>query len=118
MGSESIGRFRLLKLLGTGGMAEVFLAHEIGTGGAERLVVIKRVLPHFAHDRKFIQMFLDEARLSTRLNHPNIAMVYEVGEHEHQYYLSMEFVHGEDLRSLLARPEQRLGPGRAALIAA
>ncbi|MFZ5784838.1 MAG: serine/threonine protein kinase, partial [Acidobacteriota bacterium] len=114
----AIGRFRLLKLLGTGGMAEVFLAHEVGTGGAERLVVIKRVLSHFAHDRKFIQMFLDEARLATRLSHPNIATVYEVGAHERQYFLSMEFVHGEDLRSLLARPELRLEACQAALIAA
>ncbi len=117
----SFGRYKVLFPLGAGGMAEVFLAQDAGAAevaGAERLVVIKRVLPALALDEQFIAMFLNEARISTRLNHPNIAHVYEVGQQDGTYYLAMEFIHGADLGAILRRSaEARLTPPLAALIA-
>ena len=98
---SQIGRYKLLFQLGAGGMAEVFLAHEASGGGVERLAVIKRVLPHLAQDDLFINMLLNEARISTRLNHPNIAHVYEVGQHDGRTFIAMEFVHGVNVRTIL-----------------
>jgi len=113
-----VGRYKLLFQLGAGGMAEVFLAREEGQAGVERLVVIKRVLPHLASDDMFINMLLNEARISTRLNHPNIAHIYEVGEHLGRTYIAMEFVHGLNMRSILRRGTKvRLSSSLAALVA-
>ncbi|MCK5801112.1 MAG: protein kinase, partial [Deltaproteobacteria bacterium] len=100
-------------------MAEVFLALEEGQAGAERLAVIKRVLPHLASDDMFLNMLLNEARISVGLNHPNIAHVYEVGEHRGRPYIAMEFIHGLDLRSIVRRRKRaRITPPLAALVAA
>jgi serine/threonine protein kinase len=116
---NQIGRYRLLFQLGAGGMAEVFLAHEVSGGGVERLAVIKRVLPHLAQDDLFINMLLNEARISTRLNHPNIAHVYEVGKHDERTFIAMEFIHGVNVRTILRRGKKiRLGPSLAAFIGA
>jgi len=116
---DTMGKYQLLRQLGRGGMAEVFLALETGPAALERLVVLKRVLPELAGDSKFTTMFLDEARIAMRLNHPNVAHVYEVGQHDGQHYLVMEFVHGADLRAVLRRYQQlALTPAQAALIAA
>ena len=82
-------------------MAELYLARAIGIENFERLVVIKRILPHWARDPHFVAMFLDEARLAAQLRHPNIAQVFDIGEEEGTYFFAMEFVHGEDLRTLL-----------------
>jgi serine/threonine protein kinase len=82
-------------------MAEVFLAQDTSVAGMERLVVIKRVLPHLARQQRFISMFLDEARLTARLTHPNIAQLYEVGEDGQERYVVIEFVHGADVSTLL-----------------
>jgi eukaryotic-like serine/threonine-protein kinase len=115
----SIGRYKLLCPLGAGGMAEVFLAQDAGVAGAERLVVVKRVLPALVKDDHFITMFINEARIATRLSHPHIAHVYEVGQHEGAYFLAMEFVHGADLGQILRRnKEHRLTPPQAVLVAA
>jgi len=100
-------------------MAEVFLAHDASVAGVERMVVVKRVLPNLAQDDQFIQMFLNEARIATRLNHPNVAHVYEVGQHEGTYYIAMEFIHGADLGAVLRKADTaRLSPSLVALIGA
>lgn len=93
--------YQLVSHLATGGMAELYLARAIGIENFERLVVIKRILPHWARDPQFVGMFLDEARLAARLRHPNIAQVFDIGEEAGTYFFAMEFVHGEDLRSVL-----------------
>lgn len=96
----SIGKYEVLRKLATGGMAEIYLARVRGIVGFEKLVVLKRILPNVAEDPAFVQMFLDEARLAATLQHPNIADVYDVGSEHGSYFFTMEFIHGEDARTL------------------
>jgi eukaryotic-like serine/threonine-protein kinase len=100
---EPFGRYQLLKKLATGGMGQVFLARQQGPVGFEKLVVVKRILPHLAEEEEFIQMFFDEARIAAHLNHPNIAQIYDLGEAEGTYYIAMEYLHGESVRAVNAR---------------
>ncbi len=95
-----LGKYEILRKLATGGMAEIYLARARGTAGFEKLVVLKRILPNVAEDPTFVQMFLDEARLAASLQHPNIADVYDVGEDKGAYFFTMEFIHGQDTRSI------------------
>ncbi len=95
-----VGKYEVVRKLAMGGMAEIYLARVRGSGGFEKLVVVKRILPTVADDPKFVRMFLDEALLASTLRHPNIADVYEVGEHEGSPFFAMEFVHGQDVRSI------------------
>lgn len=96
----TVGRYELLSKFATGGMAELFLARERGAGGLERLVVVKRLLPHLTERPESVEMFLREGRLVARLQHPNIVQTYEFGEEEGEYYLAMEYLHGSTLREL------------------
>ena len=98
---ESIGRFQVLDRLATGGMAEVFICVERQLAGLERLVVIKRILPHLAVHDAFVEMFLAEARYVARINHPNVVQIHELGEDSGLPFLSMEYVAGCSLRDLL-----------------
>jgi serine/threonine-protein kinase len=82
-------------------MAELFLAIHRGVAGFEKLLVIKRIVPSMSQDRAFIEMLLHEARIAARLSHPNIAQVFDVGRADGQYFIAMEHVHGEDLRSIV-----------------
>jgi serine/threonine protein kinase len=106
----SVGKYEILRKIATGGMAEIYLACVRGTAGFEKLVVLKRILPQLAEDPKFVQMFLDEARLASTLHHPNIADVYDVGEADGQYFFTMEFVHGHDVRTLRHEMQKRNEP--------
>ena len=81
-------------------MAEVFLGRQAGMEGFEKLVVLKRIRPELSSDQNFVNMFLNEARVAARLNHPNIVQIFELGKVDKQYFIAMEFIHGEDLRSL------------------
>lgn len=99
---EQFGKYVLVGELGIGGMAEVFLAIQHGLQGFLKVVTLKRVLPHLASP-DFISMFIDEARLAARLDHPNIVKTFEFGEHEGQYYTVMEYLAGEDLGSVMNR---------------
>ena len=106
-----IGKYELLHSLAVGGMAEVFLARQTGMQGFEKVVVIKRILPHLANQARFVQMFLDEARLAARFNHPNIVQIYDLGQDADAYFIAMEYIHGEDIRSVVkrcAREHQRI----------
>jgi serine/threonine protein kinase len=99
---EQFGKYVLVGEIGVGGMAEVFLAIQTGLQGFLKVVTLKRVLPHLAsHD--FIAMFIDEARIAARLEHPNIVKTFEFGENEGQYYTVMEYLAGEDLGSTMNR---------------
>ena len=100
---EQLGKYELVRRLAMGGMAEVFLARAAGPGGFEKTLVVKRVLPHLVEDSDFIEMFLREARLAARLDHPNVVQTFDFGEAEGAYYLAMEFVDGITLRTLLKR---------------
>ncbi|MBA3393452.1 MAG: protein kinase [Deltaproteobacteria bacterium] len=105
MADDEIGstanKYEIVAKLATGGMAEIYLARNESTAGVERYVVLKRVLRHHANDIKFVNMFLDEARLSARLQHPNIAQVYDTGKLGDSYFFTMEYVHGETVRDIL-----------------
>ncbi|HEY3450325.1 MAG TPA: protein kinase [Myxococcales bacterium] len=96
-----IGRYLVEKLLARGGMAEVFLARADGPAGFSKQVVIKRILPQFIEEERFVKMFLDEARLAALLNHPNIVQVFDFGEEEGSYYLAMEYIEGESIRNIV-----------------
>lgn len=98
---KRFGKYTLLRKLAVGGMAELFLALQTSVAGFEKLIVVKRVLPKLAADENFVTMLLDEARIAATLNHPNIAQTFDVGKWEGDYYIAMEHVHGEDLRSIV-----------------
>jgi eukaryotic-like serine/threonine-protein kinase len=95
------GEYRLVKRLGAGGMAEVFLAKRIGPAGFEKQLVIKRILPHLSASERFTQMFLKEARLAALIDHPNLVHVSSFGEIAGNYYLAMEYVDGVTIADLL-----------------
>jgi serine/threonine protein kinase len=96
-----VGRYEILGHLATGGMARIYLAKAGGIGAFERYVVLKTISPERAGDQRFVTMFLDEARLAATLNHQNIAQVYEVDEADGNLFITMEYVHGENLRHIL-----------------
>lgn len=91
---EQLGRYHLTARIATGGMAEVFLARSEGVQGFSKTVVIKRLLPHLARDPQVVEMFLNEARLTGRLDHPNIVQVLDLGQAAGHYYIAMEFLDG------------------------
>ena len=101
---DTFGKFRLLKRLGAGGMGEVYLAKE---EGREEALVVKRILPHLTSNPRFLRLFLDETRIASRLTHPNIARIFELGEESETWFVSMEHVPGLDLRELLRRSRDR-----------
>src|SRR5262245_16857469 len=90
------GRYTLVDRLATGGMAEVFKAKILSTHGFEKLLVIKRILPHLAADKTFVSMFIDEAKLTAQLSHPKIVQVTDFGDVKGQYFIALEFVDGFD----------------------
>ncbi|MBL9019980.1 MAG: serine/threonine protein kinase, partial [Myxococcales bacterium] len=101
--TERLGRYTVLKHLASGGMADVLLARTDGVQGFERHVVLKRIRAEHAKDERFIEMFLDEARLAAQLHHQNIVQVHDIGEANGDYFFAMEYLHGEDLRALLSK---------------
>ncbi|HJL17115.1 MAG TPA: protein kinase [Sandaracinaceae bacterium LLY-WYZ-13_1] len=103
------GNYELLGRVAYGGMAEIFLAREIGHQDTRRMMVIKRVLPHVAEDPHFVDMFVDEARLAMQLNHPNVCHVYNFGEAEGTYYIAMEWVNGKPLSKIIKRARDQGG---------
>lgn len=108
---SGLDRFTILQRLGTGGMAEVFKCRQSGIGGFEKLVVIKRILPHLVEDESFVSMFLDEGRIAANLSHPNIVQVFEIAMDPRGVpYIVMEYVRGPSLQQLIraALKAQRL----------
>jgi serine/threonine-protein kinase len=117
---KQVGRYQILDRLAVGGMAELFKATLTGEHGFEKLVAIKKILPHLATDRSFVEMFIDEARITAQLDHRHIVQVFELGTDADTPYIAMQFVDGLDVLALLrecARAQIRLPPELAALIA-
>ena len=117
---DRLGSYRLRKRLAVGGMGEVYLGEKVGPEGFVKPVVLKCVLPQLASDRAFVKLFEDEARLSARLNHPNIAQVYDFGLVDNTYYIAMEYVPGytvDDIRRKLGSIGQFLPLEHVACIA-
>ena len=107
LAGTQLGRYQVIKYLASGGMAQVLLARSSGIEGFERHVVIKRIHPERALDEHAVKMFLDEARLAASLHHANIVQVHDIGQENGEYFFAMEYIHGEDLRRLLAHVASR-----------
>ncbi len=106
-----LAKYELLSKIASGGMAEIYVART-RSSGYERVCVVKKLLPQHADKEDFIQMFLDEGRVAAALNHPNVVQMFEFGSDGGDHYLAMEYLHGEDLRTVMRamRAEGRLIP--------
>jgi serine/threonine-protein kinase len=115
------GRFEIVGLLATGGMAEIFLAKRGGPSGFAQAVVIKRVLPHLARAPEFVNMFVDEALILAGIRHPNVVQVHELVQESDGLFLVMEYLEGESVGTLsrrLVAKSEKLEPALAAFIVA
>ena len=99
-------RYQIVKKIDMGGMAEIFLGKALSIEGIEREVAIKRVLPSLSKNSKFLQMFLDEARVSMLLNHACIVQVFDVGRSGGTYFIVMEYVDGFNLRRIFQKASE------------
>jgi serine/threonine protein kinase len=97
---NKLDQYQILGRIALGGMAEVYKAVSRGVEGFEKVVAIKRILPHVAEDEEFITMFKDEARIAAQLQHSNIAQIYELKSEGETFYIVLEYVPGKDLRAL------------------
>jgi len=116
--AEPFGRYQLLGLLGQGGMGRLYIAERRGIQGFVKIVALKRIQPHLADSKQLREMFLNEARIAARLEHPNIVATYELGEVDGNYFISMEYLPGEDLSAIIAGcPDGRMPVDVAAALA-
>jgi serine/threonine protein kinase len=104
---DDFGPYRLIDRIAVGGMAEVFKAKRSGVEGFEKVVALKRILPHLSENKEFLTMFIDEAKMVAGLAHPNIVQIFDLGRIETSYYIAMEYVHGHDLRSIMKRARHK-----------
>jgi TonB family protein len=104
------GQYVLVEKIATGGMAEVWKARMRGVEGFQKIVAIKKILPHLSDNQDFIEMFVDEAKLAAQLNHNNIIHIYDLGKIQNSYYIAMEYIDGYDLKTILRRGEERGHP--------
>ncbi len=104
------GKYTLFERIGRGGMADVFKARIQGPAGFERVFVVKRILPHLSDDPQFTRMFIEEAKMSARLSHPNIVQVFELGAVGGEYFIAMEYVRGRDLSEAARVLWAKMGP--------
>ncbi len=104
------GQYVLLDKIATGGMAEVWKARMRGVEGFQKIVAIKKILPHLSDNRDFIDMFIDEAKLAAQLTHNNIIHIYDLGKIQSSYYIAMEYVDGWDLKTILKKAQDRDQP--------
>lgn len=104
------GQYVLIEKIATGGMAEVWKARMRGVEGFQKIVAIKKILPHLSDNQDFIEMFVDEAKLAAQLNHNNIIHIYDLGKIQSSYYIAMEYIDGFDLKAILRRGQERDHP--------
>ena len=111
---EKIGRYELCFELASGGMASVYLARAGGAPGFQKLVALKRIHAHLAKEKEYVEMFLDEARIASRITHANVCSVFDFGEVNGEYFIAMEYLVGEPLsrvhRRVVANAEERSSP--------
>jgi tRNA A-37 threonylcarbamoyl transferase component Bud32 len=104
---NALGRYTLLRRIAAGGMAEVYVARPGGSGGFAKKVAIKKILPQHSHSERFVDMLVDEAKITVSLTHPNIAQVHELGLDGEDYFIVMEYVAGRPLNRLMQRVDDR-----------
>ena len=100
---EVFGKYYLVDKVATGGMAEIFRAKTYSHGGFQQTLVIKRILKHLGDNEDFVEMFIDEAKLSVALQHANVIRIYDFGKLLDNYFIAMEWVDGKDVRNLLRK---------------
>jgi serine/threonine-protein kinase len=100
-GDSSSTSYEVIGKLADGDVAELFLARSTGAGGIERLAAVKRIPRKATQNTELVKLFLEEARLAARLQHPNVAQIYEVGKLGGSYFYAMEYINGETLRALV-----------------
>ncbi|HEX9726623.1 MAG TPA: serine/threonine-protein kinase, partial [Vicinamibacteria bacterium] len=105
-GDSAYGQYLLLDRMATGGMAEIFRAKRRGVEGFEKMVAVKRILPHLSDNKDFVEMFINEAKMVAGLSHPNIVQIFDLGKIENTYYIAMEYIEGLDLRAILSRARE------------
>src|SRR5262245_6656261 len=105
-----LGKYGLLSQIGRGGMAEVYLAVMLGPGQFSKLIALKVLQSQLAEEPEARVMFLEEARVSARLSHPNIVQTYEVGEEDGRLYIAMEYLKGQPLSRVLYRAKEKSRP--------
>jgi len=115
---ERIGRYQLCFELASGGMASVYLARADGPPGFQKVVALKRIHPHLALEKDYVEMFLDEARIASRITHPNVCSVFDFGEASGEYFIAMEYLVGEPLSRLHRRIVANAGQRSSALLPA
>ncbi len=104
------GKYAVHSKLACGGMADIYLATARGPQGFTKTVVLKRLFPHLAENPDILSMFFQEARIVAQLHHPNIIQVFEVGQHEDNYYLCMEYLAGKNLSAILTHSQNLSRP--------
>lgn len=100
---EELGDYEILDLIARGGMAEIYKAKKKGVKGFEKLIALKKILSGYVEDDKYIEMFVDEAKIAAELTHPNIVQIYDLGQKDDFYFIAMEYVQGKDLRLMLRK---------------
>jgi serine/threonine protein kinase len=100
---RKVGRYEVIRHLASGGMAELYIARQQAMGGFEKPVVLKLLQPRYAEKASVVTMFLDEARLAAKLNHPSIVHVYDVAEAGGMKYIAMEYIQGETVAEIVTR---------------
>jgi serine/threonine protein kinase len=104
---EKIGKYSIVRRLGIGGMAEVFEAKMPGVAGFSKTVVLKKILPHLAHQQTYVNMFVREAKIAAAVQHRCVVQVFELDQLDTgEYFMVMEFVRGPDLRQMLSQAGQ------------
>jgi serine/threonine protein kinase len=104
---QAFGKYYLVDKIATGGMAEIFKAKSYSHAGFEKLLVIKRILQHHSENEDFVKMFIDEAKISVQLQHPNIVHIYDFGKLHSNCYIAMECVDGKDVKQILRKLAER-----------
>lgn len=100
------GDYILDRKIGHGGMAELFRAKKRGQEGFQKIVAIKRILPHLSDNQELVTMFIDEAKIAAQLSHQNIVTIFDFGKINHSFYIAMEFVDGFDFKKILSRAKE------------
>lgn len=105
--TQEFGKYQLLDRIAVGGMSEVYRARMTAAAGVTKQVAIKKILPHFAGNPAFVSMFINEARIAVGLSHGNISQVFDFGEVDGEYYLAMEWVHGQPLSKVTRQAREK-----------
>ncbi|MFC2146748.1 protein kinase, partial [Acidobacteriota bacterium] len=101
--ADEVGGYEILGLIGRGGMAEIYKAKKKGVKGFEKIIALKKILSGYGTDAKYIEMFVDEAKIAAELSHPNIVQIHDLGKKDDYYFIAMEYVPGKDLRVILQK---------------